>query len=80
MERSKCKSCDKPIVWLKHETTGKNHPVDADPSSMGNLVIDVENGTYRQAKEGEQFPAGVWQYMSHFATCPDAAKFRKPKS
>jgi hypothetical protein len=55
-----CKSCKKPIVFLKTDT-GKIIPVDAETVDAADEHFDFE------------------RHKSHFATCPEAAKFRKPK-
>lgn len=83
-----CSSCGAPVLDLKHERTGHLAPIDAQPLAHGgNIVVDLEAGTYRvlDAKERQahyaQSPrSGL--YKSHFATCPDAPQFRerlKPK-
>lgn len=67
---------------LKHERTGHLAPIDAQPLAHGgNIVVDLEAGTYRvlDAKERQahyaQSPrSGL--YRSHFATCPNAPAFR----
>jgi hypothetical protein len=62
---AKCRSCGAYIVWLK-TSTGKNMPVDAD--SLDEAEIEHGERPVFDAKEG---------HISHFATCPDAGKFRK---
>lgn len=69
---AKCKSCGAPIIWRVTEG-GKSIPVDAEPSADGNLIFF---GT-----SAHPVPK-LWtgdRYKSHFATCPNAAKHRKPK-
>ena len=71
---SNCRSCNKPIKWIK-TPGGKNHPVDAEPEKRW-VFIDSEDFPELQG----------WNlmdtYTSHFATCPQADKWRrdeKPK-
>lgn len=63
-----CKSCGAKIEWFKMATTGRPMPVDAEP-----LKVIVPTGT---AGEGKVVTA----YVSHFATCPDAAEHRKRRT
>jgi hypothetical protein len=57
-------------------------PIDSDPAEDGNVIADLEQGV------GVVVPAGALAqmkadtpdepfYRSHFATCPDAARWRK---
>jgi hypothetical protein len=77
---SKCKSCDRPIVWCKM-SSGKNMPLDPEPVADGNLVrmASVESGravfhavVYRADKH-----EGFKRYRSHFVSCPQADQHRK---
>ena len=67
----KCRSCNSPVRFIKSKR-GKWMIVDYEPqsSSLGE-VRTFEDGSVRQAKEGEI------GYVSHFFTCPDAKKYRK---
>jgi hypothetical protein len=73
-----CRSCHAAIVRLRHVRTGAKAPINSEPVANGNLTIDLEEGTYAgplhtsllvDIPEGERF-------VSHFATCPDAARWR----
>ncbi len=68
MKLQQCKKCDADIVFLKTKNN-KAIPVDYDSlthEDMTNLAFgDVV------------FRFG--EHVSHFATCPDAKKFRKVK-
>ena len=55
-------------------------PVNPEPDPKGNLVLYPDKGdnmaiAHNPAVHGPE----VKRYVSHFATCPAAAKFRKPK-
>lgn len=65
MNRGTCKSCGKPVLWVQMEN-GKAMPIDAD-SIERRVVLDgaKEKGAIRSTG------------ISHFATCPDAAKHRR---
>ncbi len=73
-----CRSCGAHIVWCQTRT-GKSMPVDALPDPGGNLELQHPNdprdppvahviGKARFTRD---------RFMSHFATCPDAAEHRK---
>jgi hypothetical protein len=75
-----CRSCGAPIVWATSQATGKPMPLDPDPAADGNLVL--MEGEARVLTTGERLraqEAGTVRYKSHFATCPDATKHRRPK-
>ncbi len=68
-----CKSCNAPIIWCK-TTKGKSMPLDAEPSDDGTFVI--ANGVAMTATASDGLKA---KHKSHFATCPNSDKHRKPK-
>ena len=76
-----CRSCGSPIRWVMSEK-GHRIPLDPDPVENGNLVPYTipTTGTFgvptiraRVADPGSVTPA----WVSHFATCPNAARHRK---
>lgn len=76
---SKCKSCGADIIWLPTEG-GKNMPCDAKPipyteDPAGNLTLVTNDG--RVVKARADLNSDNVGYTSHFATCPDANKWRK---
>jgi hypothetical protein len=77
--RSRCNSCGAPILWAI-TSTGKRMPVDAEPSPVGNVLLIVRSGEEPRA---EVVPRGTKSNLlrvSHFATCPNSAKHRKPRT
>lgn len=83
IEVTECRSCGDPIVWtITHN--GKRMPVDADPSSDGNVRLDddpvgdktlstvLSGRLLRDARERD-----VPLHTSHFATCLQAQEWRK---
>jgi hypothetical protein len=70
MER--CRSCKQPIRWAFTEKK-RRIPFDPDPHPTGNLI--VEAGVARVAPAG----SAPTMYLSHFATCPQAAAHRKAR-
>lgn len=74
----RCKSCNAAVIWAWLEGN-KRMPVDAQTSPTGNLVLVRRQGrvlalAHNPEKHGVDGPRRV----SHFATCPDAAGWRKP--
>lgn len=68
-----CRSCGAPIEWAKWADSGKAVPLDVEPAVNGNLAMvagKVHRFTY------EDFKLGRERRVSHFATCPDADKWR----
>ena len=74
-----CRSCGASVIWC---TTVKNKPmpVDAEPVADGNLVLSDDFGRSDVPAAFPALPmdkaAGDTLYKSHFATCPDAGKWR----
>jgi hypothetical protein len=79
----KCRSCQAEIFWAL-TSDGKRMPVNAMPDPTGGFVLELVS--YLPA--GEHLEARVFdfhhnerkRYTSHFATCPDAGSWRKPRS
>jgi hypothetical protein len=64
---------------LRSASTGKMAPIDAQPTPVGNIVI--ENGCYRVLRDGVDTPGPEnWPlFTSHFATCPQSRDWRSGK-
>ena len=79
-----CKSCGAAIIWIETEN-GKKMPCDADPvtywkNPKGKATVITPNGeTYRADLEGDIMNATGYGYIPHWATCPQAANFRRAK-
>jgi len=63
MDFGKCKACKADIAWIMTEN-GKKCPLDREPEKRYVLTL---SGTWKM----------VDTYVSHFATCPQEAMFRK---
>ncbi len=72
-----CRSCGAEIVWGKTKA-GKSMPIDPGPVASGNILL-TENGTcyVHPSPEIRRVFSEVPMRTSHFATCPDAGKFRR---
>lgn len=77
-----CRSCDAPVMFAVNIDTGKrmilNAAIDQD---RGNVLVDPRGATVRcrivdRAEAARQRDAGAALYLSHHATCPDAATWR----
>ena len=79
-----CRACGKKIMFLKTHN-GKTVPVDAEsvyfvPDIRGkNLYVLPDGGTLRGVEPMEGDQDKHIGYISHFATCPNADQFRKPR-
>lgn len=65
-----CSACDAAIAFLKTKS-GKPMPVD---------IETVNEQEKQKLVNGEDVPFEFGRHISHFATCPEAKKFRKPKT
>ena len=68
----RCRSCGAQIDWVV-TARGKRIPLDRETSEDGNIVL--AEGTARVVQPGE-YP-GEPRFKTHFATCPDAKRWRK---
>jgi hypothetical protein len=64
-ERGSCRSCGKSILWVV-TSTGKRMPLDAEPERR--FVIDASANPMSARIRNT--------YQSHFATCPQADRWR----
>ena len=75
-----CRSCSAAIEWGK-DPAGKRVPVDADGRADGNLAVQEAAGGgplhVRYLRKDGVLTHHEWRATSHFATCPDAAKWRE---
>ena len=76
---SKCKSCGAEIIWIP-TIAGKSMPCDAKPipfteDAAGSLTLVTSDGRVIKAKPDAS--SDQMGYVSHFATCPNAAAHRK---
>lgn len=75
MNLNTCHDCGRPVLWLKHVTTGNKAPIDPNPSVQGNVTINLELGTY--AVHGRPGLVPGPKYTSHMQTCPYAGRYAK---
>lgn len=71
--RAACSSCNAPVLWVTTDA-GKMMPVDAEPRADGNVaVVGAECHAYDMEDAMRSRP----RFVSHFATCPDAPRWRR---
>jgi len=86
-----CRTCRAPIVWALTQK-GNREPLDFEPVADGNIEVvdwtrtpeeDEWTPVVRHLKKGELDVLPGFdvpdRYKSHFATCSDPAKHRKPR-
>jgi hypothetical protein len=76
----KCRSCDAPVMWLEHATTGKRAPIDWDAAPDGNIRLGVALEHYIVLSGDERQDAlarGDPLHLNHYVTCPHAAAWKK---
>lgn len=76
----KCKSCGGEIIWIKTAASSmpcNPEPIYYRPDQKGAATIVTPNGEVQRATLVDPAKAIGWGYMSHFATCPNAAGHRK---
>jgi len=69
---SQCKSCGAEIIWCQ-TPAGKLMPLDSRPETRWVFGEAAGHG------DGTRTARSAQTYMSHFATCPDAAQHRRSR-
>lgn len=79
---ARCKACGASIVWIATQA-GKNMPCDAKQvaywqNKQGESTVITPNGeTIKCTLKTQRMPATGVGFIPHWATCPQAAKFKK---
>lgn len=77
LELVQCRGCKRFMAWVG-STNYRAVPLDPEPVHDGNLIFVVgAQPTVRYLRKGEAVPEGTARFKSHFATCPNAADFRR---
>ncbi|WP_336792995.1 hypothetical protein [Gordonia malaquae] len=82
-KREPCRSCRSEVIWGTDANTRSLTLIDADPSPNGNvsLYVDDKGGAHfvvlNPLKAAAMRAAKQSLYLSHFASCPQAANWRK---
>ncbi|MGB6246090.1 hypothetical protein [Gordonia sp. (in: high G+C Gram-positive bacteria)] len=78
-----CRSCRSPIRWGTDANTRRLMPVEAEPSPTGNISVYVDSTgdlhlvVLNRSKSAAMRAAGHPLFLSHFVSCPHAARWRK---
>ncbi|WFE41931.1 hypothetical protein [Micromonospora sp. WMMD998] len=73
----RCKSCPAQVIWATTER-GKPMPVDAAPTSDGTVLLEqVGSRLVARVLPAHRAFGRKDLRRSHFASCPDAAKWRR---
>ena len=84
MNTTKCRACGAEIIFIK-TIAGKTIPCNAEehhyiPSHDGcSIFVNPDGTTERGYEIRTQIDGQRIGYTSHFATCPEADSFRKPR-
>jgi hypothetical protein len=86
-----CRRCKAPIVWARTEH-GRTMPLDPEPVVGGNIAVTGALGVNLERLVRDELvavvvPRAVLEslepetelYRSHFASCPYASEFRRPR-
>ena len=81
---TKCRACGAEIMFIKTKA-GKTIPVDTEsrrffPEKDGKeLFVMLDGSTKRGRSVMAEIDGTEIGFISHFATCPEADSFRKPR-
>lgn len=76
----RCRSCTAEIIWGSVVPGGRVMPIDAEPAPGGTVQVVSGPGQAVRLKvlgRTTAAAAGPPLYTSHFATCPQAAAWRR---
>lgn len=76
-----CRTCGEPVKWVM-TTTGNRMPLNPMPDPDGNCYVDRwdQGMPVVVVAVNSAIPGAIpIRYTSHFATCPQADKWRKKR-
>lgn len=83
MKVEACRSCRAPIIWAT-STAGRAVPIDRDRIAGGNIELEEAPAFVPEGRRPGSPTArvvkpepGVLRYRSHFASCPDAWRWKR---
>lgn len=77
-----CRSCSAPIIWaMVADKYGRTHRhlVDREQVPGGNMELVDQEGSAYQRVRFVPIDRDVLRYQSHFASCPQAGRWREVK-
>ena len=77
-----CRSCHAEVIWVKVAPNNKRMPIDPNPDPAGNVLVDMHRRTAivvstEELKLLEEVGKHAPLYRSHFASCPQADRWRR---
>jgi len=84
MRTAPCRGCKQEIGFIKTKG-GKTMPVNTEsmyffPTEHGPELFVLPDGKVKRGRQmATQIDGAAIGYISHFATCPEADSFRKPR-
>lgn len=77
---TQCRACRQPIIFAE-TSAGKVIPINAEPVAHGTVALFDGPGSGKViALFGKKATSGATElFVAHFATCPAAEQFRKPR-
>jgi hypothetical protein len=83
---TRCPSCGREFFYCQSEATGGWMPIDYEPHQNGNILLVPDFGAPDRvlarvlSKEALMLARGADKqlFISHFATCTNAASYRRP--
>lgn len=73
---SKCNSCGQEMVWIK-SSSGKSIPCDPEKYHIQDDLVSPDLMVVSDTGQVGKLSKVESGRVSHFATCPDAKKFRR---
>jgi hypothetical protein len=73
-----CKSCGKPIRWSRTRAD-RRIPLDPEPAADGNVILQDGAALVLGPAALALLDPATPRWVPHHATCPFAARHRKPK-
>lgn len=68
-----CPNCGTPVYKLRHERTKRVALIEADPNPIGDVLVDLDAGTYRLWRGGSPLEyeehSGRWHVRHEAARC-----------
>jgi hypothetical protein len=77
---ARCRSCGAGILWAISTASGKPIPIDPQPVDNGNVRLGRNARGEITASVLGRHEAGPGMHVSHFATCPNRDRHRRPKA
>lgn len=76
MRIARCNSCGAEIIWVT-TPNGKNMPVNLAEDPRGSIYLDADGRMGQASLTGAPPEGTLTRHLSHFATCPQAQKWRR---